>query len=57
MKTEEVKAIEIPLDKIRSKQINEKAIELMEKFFDCKYSVKLTESIIDELPILRITKK
>lgn len=57
MKTEEIGAIEIPIDKTRSKQINENAIELMEKFFDCKYSIKLIESIIDELPILRITKK
>ncbi len=57
MKNEEIKAIEIPLDKTRSKQINENAIEIMEKFFDNKYRIILTESIIEDLPILRISKK
>ena len=40
-----------------SKQINENAIEIMEKFFDNKYRIILTESIIEDLPILRISKK
>lgn len=54
---EEVKTIEIPLDKERSKKISSNAIDLMEYFFENKYTIELTESKTEEIPILRITKK
>lgn len=57
MNNEDIKSIEIPLDKTRSKQVTEKAIQLMETFFENNYIVELTESTIEEIPILRITKK
>ena len=54
---EEIKSIEIPLDRERSKKISTAAINLMKDFFENKYTIELTESITDEIPILRITKE
>ena len=53
----DIKSIEIPLDKERSKQINQKALTFMEKFLDNNFIIELSNSLDDELPILRITKK
>ena len=53
----DIKSIEIPLDKEKSKKINSKALSFIENFLYKKFTVELSNSLDDELPILRITKK